>query len=258
MLSIVLYPPSKCLPPGERHFDYNERMGKGENSSVVGEKMRRAIQGGLTRAYSSVRLDSAAYLHHLRRAYRLPILSYDDMFRMPVTTLDSVADQVIASSKTVAALEGLGIGMGGMLTVVPDISFLAIIAMRMLQKLSLIYGFEYATEEEVVGLWIAAGTAAGLDLGRDVFEKEVVERFVPRIIERMAVRMGAEVAEKWSARVIPVLSGVLGGTLNYYFIREWGRRAKEHFRERHLLQRQLELGAAGMNSLNPTTPILPA
>jgi EcsC protein family len=228
------------------------------NSRDVGEKMRRAIQGGLTRAYSTVRLDSAVYLHHLRRAYRLPIRSYDDMFRMPVTALDHVADQVIASSKTVAALEGLGIGMGGMLTVVPDISFLAVIAMRMLQKLSLVYGFEYATEEEVVGLWIAAGTAAGLDFGKDVLEKEVVERFVPRIIERMAARMGAEVAEKWSARVIPVLSGVLGGALNYYFIREWGRRAKEHFRERHLVQRQLELADPSMSPLDPKPPLLPA
>jgi uncharacterized protein (DUF697 family) len=224
----------------------------------ITEKMRRAIHTGLTRAYSTVRLDSTAYLHHLRRAYRLPIHAYDDMFRMPVAALDDVADRIIASSRTVAALEGLGIGMGGMLTVVPDMSFLAVIAMRMLQKLSLIYGFEYATEEEVVGLWIAAGTAAGLDLGRDFVEKEVVERFVPRIIEGIATRMGAEVAEKWSARVIPILSGVLGGALNYYFIREWGRRAKAHFRERHLTQRRLELGAAGISSLDSKPPLLPA
>ncbi len=233
-------------------------MGKTGDSADSGV-LRRAIHSGLERAYSSVRLDSAAYLNHLRRAYRLPVLSYDDMFRMPVAALDNVADQVISSSKTVAALEGVGIGMGGMLTVVPDMSFLAIIAMRMLQKLSLVYGFEYATEEEVVGLWIAAGTAAGLDLGRDILEKEVVERFVPRIMESIAAKMGAEVAEKWAGRLIPVLSGVIGGTLNYYFIRQWGRRAKEHFRARHLAQRQLEINAAGIHSLDSSNkPLLPA
>ncbi len=233
-------------------------MGKRGDSPEIGEALRRAIQGGLTRAYSSVRLDSTAYLNHLRRAYRLPVLSYDDMFRRPISVLDNVADQAISSSKTIAALEGVGIGMGGLLTVVPDMSFLAIIAMRMLQKLSLIYGFEYATEEEVVGLWIAAGSAAGLDLGRDVLEKEVVERFVPRIIERIATRMGAEVAEQWSARLIPLLSGVIGGTLNYYFIRQWGRRAKAHFRERHLAQRQFEFNDAGRHSLDSNEPLLPA
>ncbi len=233
-------------------------MGKVGDSPELNGVLRRAIHSGLTRAYSSVRLDSAAYLNHLRRAYRLPVISYDDMFRMPVGALDNVADQVIASSKTVAALEGAGIGMGGLLTVVPDMSFLAIIAMRMLQKLSLVYGFEYATEEEVIGLWIAAGTAAGLDLGKDILEKEVVERFVPRIMESIATKMGAEVAEKWAGRLIPVLSGVIGGTLNYYFIRQWGRRAKEHFRARHLAQRRIEIDGAEIHSLGSNKPLLPA
>ena len=47
------------------------------------------------------------------------------------------------------------------------------------------------------------------------------------------MKMGAEVAEKWTARAIPLISGALGGALNYYFVREWGKRAKKHFRERH-------------------------
>jgi uncharacterized protein (DUF697 family) len=233
-------------------------MAKPPEGSELRNLLHRAIHTGLTRAYSSVRLDSAAYLNHLRRAYRLPIISYDDMFRLPVAALDNVADRVISSAKTVAALEGAGIGMGGMLTVVPDMSFLVVIAMRMLQKLSLVYGFEYATEEEVIGLWIAAGTAAGLDLGRDILEKEVVERFVPRIMEGIATKMGADVAEKWAGRLIPVLSGVIGGTLNYYFIRQWGRRAKAHFRARHLAQRHLEINSAGIHSLDRNNPLLPA
>jgi uncharacterized protein (DUF697 family) len=232
-------------------------MGKSSKVAETGDILRRALQGGLSRAYSGVKLDSAAYMRHLRRAYRLPILSYQDMFQMPVEALDHVADSVIGSTKKIAALEGAGVGMGGMLTVVPDMSLLAIIAMRMLQKLSLVYGFEYATEEEIAGLWIAAATAAGLDLGRDLLEKEVLDRFVPRVIERIAARMGAEVAEKWTARLIPVLSGVIGGTLNYYFIREWGRRAKAHFRERHLALRQLSIEGGEAQALPPGRPILP-
>jgi hypothetical protein len=55
-----------------------------------------------------------------------------------------------------------------------------------------------------------------------------------------------------------VLSGVIGGTLNYYFIRQWGRRAKEHFRARHLAQRHLEISAAGIHSMDRNNPLLPA
>ncbi|MFZ0879415.1 MAG: EcsC family protein [Candidatus Acidiferrales bacterium] len=233
-------------------------MGKPNSGSEAGEMLRRAIYSGLSRAYNGVKLDSTAYLHHLRRAHRLPIVSYRDMFLLPVAAIDHVADQTISASKKIAALEGAGVGMGGMLTVLPDISFLSIIAMRMLQKLSLIYGFEYSTEEEVIELWIAAGTAAGLDLGRDLLEKEVIERFVPRVMERVAARMGAEIAEKWTARLIPILSGAIGGALNYYFIREWGRRAKMHFRARHLAQRQFELDAPSVRTFNPPKPLLPA
>jgi uncharacterized protein (DUF697 family) len=132
-----------------------------------------------------------------------------------------------------AALEGIGLGLGGFMTIVPDMGVLSAITLRMLQKLSLLYGFDYATEDETAGLWIAAASAAGLDLGRDFVEKQAVERLVPRIIDRIAVKVGAEVAEKWAARIVPVVSAGAGGAINYYFVRAWGRRAQRHFLARH-------------------------
>jgi len=104
----------------------------------------------------------------------------------------------------------------------------------MLQKLSLLYGFEYRSEEENVSLWIAAATAAGVDIGRDFLEKQAVERLVPRLIDLMAAKVGAEVAEKWAGRIVPVLSSAAAGAINYYFVRTWGRRAQRHFLARHL------------------------
>ena len=46
--------------------------------------------------------------------------------------------------------------------------------LRTIQKLSLVYGFEFSTEEETAELWIAAASAAGVDISRDLLEKEVV------------------------------------------------------------------------------------
>lgn len=160
---------------------------------------------------------------------------------MPQEVVDDVADQTIRASMKFAVIEGAGFGLGGFLSIVPDMGVLAAIVMRMLQKLSLVYGFEYSTDEDIARLWLAAATAAGLDLGREFIEKQAVERLAPRIMERMAVKMGAEVAEKWTARAIPLVSGAIGGTLNYYFVREWGKRAKKHFRERHRVLRAHEL-----------------
>jgi len=110
--------------------------------------------------------------------------------------------------------------------------------LRMIQKLSLIYGFSYDTDEEEAELWIAAASAAGVDISRDLLEKQFVKRFVPRVIQRIAVSASAEIVEKWTARLIPVVSSAIGAGLNYYFVKVWGERAIGHFRQRHLQVRQ--------------------
>jgi membrane protein DedA with SNARE-associated domain len=50
--------------------------------------------------------------------------------------------------------------------------------------------------------------------------------------------------EKWTARLIPVVSSVIGAGLNYYFMRVWGERAVRHFRQRHLEMRKRQLLAS--------------
>jgi len=53
---------------------------------------------------------------------------------------------------------------------------LSAITMRTIQKLSLVYGFELNTDAEIAELWIAAASAAGVDISRELLEKEVVNR----------------------------------------------------------------------------------
>jgi uncharacterized protein (DUF697 family) len=191
----------------------------------------------------------------------LPVSSLHQVYSFHPAALDHVADETIKASMKLAAAEGAGFGVGGLITIVPEFGVLAAITLRMMQKLSLIYGFAYSTDAEVAELWIATASAAGVDVGKDLLEKEVLERFVPRIIRRIAAKAGTEVAEKWSGRLVPVLSSAIGGTLNYYFVREWGHRAKRYFREKHLSVRaQLELEGARLGqpaaevSVDPVLP----
>jgi hypothetical protein len=104
--------------------------------------------------------------------------------------------------------------------------------------LSLLYGFEYNTDQEMSELWIAAASAAGVDLGREFLEKNVVNRMVPAIIQRIAAKASVELVEKWAGRLIPIVSSLIGATLNYYFVRGWGDRAHAHFRQKHLEARK--------------------
>lgn len=195
--------------------------------------MRRAFM----KAYDTVKVDPEHYLQHLRVAYDLPALTYDGVYSVNVALLDQIAEETIRGSMRIAAAEGAGLGMGGMFTIIPDLGFLAAITIRMIQKLSLIYGFSYETEQEEAELWIAAASAAGVDISRDLVEKRLVAKFVPRVIQRIAASASAEMVEKWAARLIPVVSSVIGAGLNYYFMRVWGERAVRHFRQRHMKMR---------------------
>src|SRR5208337_1938793 len=155
-----------------------------------------------------------------------------------LSRLDDVAESVIRSGMKLAAAEGAGFGLGGILTIVPDLGILSAITMRTIQKLSLVYGFEMNTDDEIAELWIAAASAAGVDISRELLEKEVVNRFVPKVIQRIAARASAEVVEKWAGRLIPLASSVIGCALNYYFVRAWGQRSQAHFRAKHLEARR--------------------
>jgi uncharacterized protein (DUF697 family) len=190
------------------------------------------------RAYETVKVDPDNFRLQLRTGYGLPISTFDGVFSVPVEQLDDIAINIIRASQKLAAVEGAGLGLGGIFTILPDLGILAGITVRTIQKLSLLYGFQFTTEDEQSELWVAAATAAGVDVGRELVERQVVRRFVPRVINAIAAQAGKEVAEKIAGRVVPILSSAIGATLNYYFIRAWGERAMLHFRERHLAARQ--------------------
>jgi len=207
------------------------------NPGLVRRAVEAAIRRGFKKAFKTIAVDPQEYLFQLRAAHDLPVQSYQGMFTLPIDALDDVARQTIRASMKLGAAEGAGFGLGGIFTLIPDLSILSAITMRMIQKLSLIYGFEFNTDEEQAELWIAAATAAGVDISRELLEKQVVKKFVPRVMQRIAAQASTEVAEKWVGRLIPLASSAIGAALNYYFVRGWGRRAMAHFRERHLQMR---------------------
>ena len=225
-----------------------------QRKSWLRRRVQTAMVRGLTRAYSTVRVDPTRFLLQLRAAYRVPISGYHGVFSLEIGELDGVADSIIRSGMKLAAVEGAGLGLGGLITIVPDLGILSAITMRTIQKLSLLYGFEFNTDDEIAELWIAAASAAGVDISRELLEKEVVNKFVPRVIQRIAAQASGEVVEKWAGRMIPLASAAIGAGLNYWFVRAWGERARAHFRQRHLLLRQRALEAAPVAQNQPSLP----
>jgi uncharacterized protein (DUF697 family) len=226
-------------------------MPQSEKKSWLRQRAEVAIRKGLTRAYETIRVDPERFLFQLRAAHGLPIVTFKGVYSVEMSRLDDVAESVIRSGMKLAAVEGAGLGMGGIITIMPDLGILSAITMRMIQKLSLVYGFELNTDDEIAELWIAAASAAGVDISRELLEKEFVNRFVPKVIQRIAARASTEVVEKWAGRLIPVASSAIGCALNYYFVRAWGQRALAHFRKKHLEMRRSLLQESGQLSELP-------
>jgi len=225
-----------------------------ESKSWLRVRAEKALVKGLTRAYSTVQVDPSRFLVQLRTAYRLPVSGYHGVYSLEMGELDAVADDLIRGGMKLAAAEGAGFGLGGLITIIPDLGILSAITMRTIQKLSLVYGVQFSTDSEIAELWIAAASAAGVDVSRELLEKEVINKFVPRVIQRIAASASTEVVEKWAGRMIPLVSSVIGAGLNYWFVRAWGDRAKAHFRERHVQLRQQAQEQSLMSQEPPTLP----
>jgi uncharacterized protein (DUF697 family) len=208
-----------------------------KNKPWLARRIQTALSRGLMDAYHAMQVDADDYLLQLQHGHALSIRSYKEIFSVPQQVIDGVAEQTIASSMKLAAIEGAGFGFFGFGAVIPDMAVLATIAAQMIQKLSLIYGFEIATERERAELWLAAASAFGIDFGKDVLEKEVLERVVPRVILRLSGKISGEMAEKIAGKIIPIVSAAIGGAINYWFIKQWGRRVQSHFREKHIALR---------------------
>jgi len=228
----------------------SSQMARQQRKSWLRRRVENALRRGFQHAYETVKVNPNKFLLQLRAAYGVPINSFQGIYSVDVGLLDDLANRVIHSGMKLAAAEGAGFGLGGILTMVPDLGILAGITLRTIQKLSLIYGFEYNTDEETAELWIAAASAAGVDISREVLEKEVINRFVPKVIQRIAAQASKEAVEKWAGRVIPIASSAIGAGLNYYFVRAWGARAKAHFRQKHLERRHR------LNAGEPSLPLV--
>ena len=202
--------------------------------SLVGRTFGRFLRFGVLRGLRSIEIDPENFRRHLANKHGLWVQDFARMKDVPTDRLDAIATELIGNAERLALAEGAGFGLGGMMTLLPDASLLTVITLRLIQRLSLLYGFEAHGSDQRMEMWKAAAAASGIDYGKDLAEKQILEKLAPRIAERFAAKIGAETAEKWAGRLIPLASSAIGGALNFSFVRGWGRRVQRQLRRKHL------------------------
>ena len=210
------------------------RLHNSVKSSLAGRTLSRFLRFSVLRGLRTIEIDPEDFRQHLANKHGLWVPDFARMKDVPTERLDAIAKALIRDAERLALAEGAGFGLGGMITFLPDASLLTVITLRLIQRLSLLYGFEARGGDQRIEMWKAAAEASGIDYGKDLVEKQILEKLAPRIAERFAAKMGAEAAEKWVGRLIPLAGSAIGGALNFSFVRGWGRRAQRHLRARHL------------------------
>jgi hypothetical protein len=222
-----------------------------------GGVLGRFARFGLLRGLRSIEIDREEFRRQLKKKHGLDVADFRHMHFVPAARLDAIAKTLIRDTERLALLEGAGFGLGGMLTIIPDAGLLTILTLRLIQRLCLLYGFEQSGQSERLELWMAAAAATGVDYGKDLAEKQILERLAPRIAERLALKLGQETAEKWVGRLIPLASSVIGGALNYAFVRAWGWRVQRNLRLRHVAVRTVAAAHSPSGSTyTPPRPVL--
>jgi hypothetical protein len=181
-----------------------------------------------------------------------------EIAQVPPTILDQVADAYVRQVSRQGAITGLSFGLGGILSVAPELMVLIVTLVRMAQRLSLTYGHEFDTPRGGLDLWTSIGRSLGISIdlegldselyrglpmlvGRGQFRDPLLLKVAQRVIVTVAVKMSTR-----AARLIPFLGAGVGSLTNYTWLSRVGTRLKDDFRTRHQL-RHLNLSDPGQS-----------
>src|SRR2546427_12929957 len=104
-----------------------------EEKSWLRRRIKDGLRRGFQHAYETVKVDPARFLLQLRSAYGLPITTFAGVYSVDPGLLDRISRSLIRGGMKVAAAEGAGLGLGGAITILPDVSILAGVTLRTIQ-----------------------------------------------------------------------------------------------------------------------------
>jgi uncharacterized protein (DUF697 family) len=172
----------------------------------------------------------------------------------PLERLDPLARPLFGTHAVLAALEGAGTGLGGLVWAAADIPLLFTINLRLIQQIGAVYGFrvqESAFRPLVLAVFNAA--SAGTSQARQAALREVsvaaallargaayqgrTRDFIREQNRHLPRELVKNLARRKLGQLIPLAGLAVGAGINYAFTRETGHTAYMLFRALHLERR---------------------
>jgi len=181
----------------------------------------------------------------LHKALDPSIERFEDIQRASLAHKDLVARQIARRYRHRAALTGAVTSLpGGLWAIVAagaDVQLTATYSVRMAAMIAQAYGYDTSILEEQAHLADVLALVAGIDSLRGVgnwLTREGLTRALPEVLPRILTRLSVEItqeqAAKWVGRIIPGVGAIVGGGIDYAFLRAAGERGLAYYHNRYL------------------------
>jgi hypothetical protein len=227
--------------------EHDAAPGKSSSSSIT-----HWIENSLDKLIETVGVNPEDVLAEVSKR-RIPVLGTTTQERLTslqegdIRRLDKLARSYIRSNAQIAGAQGFVTGLGGMITMpvtVPadTVGFLVWL-IRATTGTMYAYGFEGESEEGKVQLRLGLLASTGVSqltvsgsnvlvtqLAKQVMTRPYREAVVQATVKALAARVGIQLGHKHFAKAVPVVGGVINGSVNGSLVYAFGRRAQAHYR----------------------------
>lgn len=156
-----------------------------------------------------------------------------------------------------AAGEGAVLGSGGITSLAADIPVILGMAIRLIQEISICYGFDIETEAEKIYLMhvLMIGSTPDakskaeyisalknielvvIDSDRGLLDPSAAEEKIKAMalltnVDKFAENLGIQITKRKALQMVPLLGGLVGGCFNAVFMNDVGRSAFMNYRRR--------------------------
>jgi hypothetical protein len=223
----------QALPP-----EVKELLQPGKQS----DRVNRAIRWAARRDPEVLRL-------HRQHGSR-NVQTLEDVRNVPLAKMDHVARHIAKRYRRYAAFTGSLTGLPGGLWAVAaagaDVQLTAIYAVRMASGIAQAYGYDTSVPEELSHLAEVLALVAGVDSLRGVgnwISREGLQHLLPEILPKLVARLGAQLTKEQASRavgrLIPGVGAVVGGAIDYTFLRVAGDKVMDYYHHRYLVDHGL-------------------
>lgn len=214
-----------------------------DSRQLLQDLAQRLPDAFLPALYRAASIDQTKFLMQLQ-SRGLNITHLGDLASQDLALIQPVAESFVRSSRRVSALSGVGSGVAGWVAIAPEAGHAAAMLLKLAQRLSLLYGFDYLTPAGELLLWKAIAEAVGVeermegvvDTARQLPEmlksgrainNPVVRQLAQAVMKRLILRISAPFG-----RMVPIIGGGIGGWSNYREMGRAGRRMMRYYERR--------------------------